>query len=129
MIPELSYLVYSVVLVIAYLAVQVLESLVRNGPVVALTYKTDQEKPLSVAMQRFNASFANFLVCYPVFIALALMLATTGLNTAFTALGAAIWFWARVAHIGAHMSGLPVIRTLVWLTSVAGLVMMLMPLG
>lgn len=74
-------------------------------------------------MQRFNASFSNFLVCYPIFIALVLIISLT--DSGQTALSASIWFWARIAYIPAHISGLPVIRTLLWLTSIAGLIMML----
>ena len=125
---ELTYLTWSVVIVLGYLVVQVLEQIARNGLVIALTYQTDKEKPIGVLMQRFNASFSNFLVSYPAFISLVVIIALTNSSTELTALGAAIWFWARIAHIPAHVSGLPVIRTLVWATSMAGLVMMLYPL-
>jgi uncharacterized MAPEG superfamily protein len=122
---ELTYLTWSVVIVLGYLVVQVLEQIARNGLVVALTYQTDKEKPIGVLMQRFNASFSNFLVSYPAFISLVVIIALTNSSSDLTALGAAIWFWARIAHIPAHVSGLPVIRTLVWAISIAGLVMML----
>jgi uncharacterized MAPEG superfamily protein len=122
---ELTYLTWSVVIVLGYLVVQVLEQIARNGLVVALTYQTDKEKPVGVLMQRFNASFSNFLVSYPAFISLVVIIALTNSSSDLTALGAAIWFWARIAHIPAHVSGLPVIRTLVWAISIAGLVMML----
>jgi uncharacterized MAPEG superfamily protein len=125
MSPELTYLTWSVVIVLGYLVVQVLEQIARNGLVVALTYQTDKEKPIGVLMQRFNASFSNFLVSYPAFISLVVIIALTNSSSDLTALGAAIWFWARIAHIPAHVSGLPVIRTLVWAISIAGLVMML----
>ena len=128
MSPELTYLTWSLVIVLGYLVVQVLEQIARNGLVIALTYQTDKEKPIGVLMQRFNASFSNFLVSYPAFISLVVIIALTNSSTELTALGAAIWFWARIAHIPAHVSGLPVIRTLVWATSMAGLVMMLYPL-
>jgi uncharacterized MAPEG superfamily protein len=128
MSPELTYLTWSVVIVLGYLVVQVLEQIARNGLVVALTYQTDKEKPIGVLMQRFNASFSNFLVSYPAFISLVVIIALTNSSSDLTALGAAIWFWARIAHIPAHVSGLPVIRTLVWAISIAGLVMMLYPL-
>jgi uncharacterized MAPEG superfamily protein len=122
---ELTYLTWSVVIVLGYLVVQVLEQIARNGLVVALTYQTDKEKPIGVLMQRFNASFSNFLVSYPAFISLVVIIALTNSSSDLTTLGAAIWFWARIAHIPAHVSGLPVIRTLVWAISIAGLVMML----
>jgi uncharacterized MAPEG superfamily protein len=125
MSPELTYLTWSVVIVLGYLVVQVLEQIARNGLVVALTYQTDKEKPIGVLMQRFNASFSNFLVSYPAFISLVVIIALTNSSSDLTALGAAMWFWARIAHIPAHVSGLPVIRTLVWAISIAGLVMML----
>ena len=125
---ELTYLTWSVIIVLGYLVIQVLEQIIRNGLVVALTYQTDKEKPIGALMQRFNASFSNFLVSYPAFISLVVVITVTNSSTELTALGAAIWFWARIAHIPAHVSGLPVIRTLAWIASMAGLVMMLYPL-
>ena len=37
--------------------------------------------------------------------------------------GAALYFWARVAYIPLYAFGVPYIRSLVWLVSLAGLIL------
>jgi uncharacterized MAPEG superfamily protein len=39
--------------------------------------------------------------------------------------GAALWILARVIYLPLYMTGLPVVRTICWLVSLAGLAMML----
>jgi uncharacterized MAPEG superfamily protein len=41
------------------------------------------------------------------------------------AMGATIFFWARLVYWPLYLAGIPVLRTLVWLVSIAGLIMML----
>jgi len=47
-------------------------------------------------------------------------------NSATSVLGAQLYFWARVAYVPVYAAGLPVVRTLIWTASIAGLVMVLM---
>ena len=55
----------------------------------------------------------------------------TQLNTqassacAGTALGAQLYFWARVAYVPLYAAGIPYLRSLVWAVSVAGILMVL----
>jgi len=56
------------------------------------------------------------------------MLKLTDLGTETTALGAAIWFWARVAYVPAYVSGIPLVRSIAWFASLGGLVAMILPL-
>jgi uncharacterized MAPEG superfamily protein len=39
------------------------------------------------------------------------------------ALGAELYFWARVIYLPVYIVGIPYLRTLVWFVSVVGLVM------
>ena len=40
-----------------------------------------------------------------------------------TALGAQLFFWCRLAHAVVYIAGIPYLRTLAWLVSVVGMVM------
>jgi uncharacterized MAPEG superfamily protein len=64
----------------------------------------------------------------PIFIALALLALVKGGDTTATAHAALIFFIARVAYVPAYISGVPMLRSLVWLAGIAGLVMMALPL-
>jgi uncharacterized MAPEG superfamily protein len=44
---------------------------------------------------------------------------------ATTALGATIFFWARVVHAGLYIAGIPWLRTGAWAVSVVGMLMIL----
>jgi len=88
----------------------------------------DHMQPLTVVGERAARALANMHEALPVFLALALlnMIVGTAAGTAVT--GATIFLVARVVYVGIYMAGIPVVRTLVWAASWAGLVMMLIPL-
>ena len=55
------------------------------------------------------------------FAALVLIAATAGKANAMTAMGAAIFFWARLAYAVIYIAGIAWLRTLVWFVSVIGM--------
>ena len=60
------------------------------------------------------------------FAPLVLAAAYTDRFNEMTALGAALFFWGRLAFAPSYWLGLPWIRTLVWAVSVAGIVLILL---
>ncbi|KQB96853.1 hypothetical protein AL073_07055 [Loktanella sp. 1ANDIMAR09] len=127
MIPELQYLVYAVILLIVHVLVQATFSDLSKGIGWALGPQ-DENRDQSVVAGRIQRALRNYLETLPAFIALALTLAVTELGNATSALGAAVWFWARVAYIPAYASGIPLVRSVAFFASLAGLVMMILPL-
>jgi len=63
-----------------------------------------------------------------VFLALALMNMIVGTAAGSAITGATIFLIARVLYVGIYMSGIAVVRTLVWGVSWVGLAMMIAPL-
>jgi len=127
MTPELTYLTYAVILLIVHTILQATFSDLSKGLGWALgAQDEDRDQPAIAA--RIQRALRNYLETLPAFIALALMLAVTDLGTETTAFGAALWFWARVAYIPAYASGIPMIRSIAWFASLAGLALMIMPL-
>jgi uncharacterized MAPEG superfamily protein len=59
------------------------------------------------------------LVLFAVLVLIAVISAKTSSNTL---LGAQIFVWARLVYALVYMAGIPWLRTLVWLVSMAGLV-------
>lgn len=124
MTPELQYLVYGVILLIVHVLVQATFSDLSKGLGWALGPQ-DENREQSVVAARIQRALRNYLETFPAFAALALILAVTELGNATSALGAAIWFWARIAYIPAYASGIPLVRSVAWFASLAGLAMML----
>lgn len=127
MIPELTYLFYAIVLLILHVVVQATLSDLSKGLGWALGNQ-DEAREQNILAERIQRALRNYLETFPAFAALALLLAVTDSATATSALGAAIWFWARVAYIPARASGLPLVRSVAWLTSLVGMALMLLPL-
>ncbi|MEM7671547.1 MAG: MAPEG family protein [Pseudomonadota bacterium] len=127
MTPELQYLVYAVILLITHIFLQATLSDLSKGIGWALGPQ-DEARDQNVIAGRVQRALRNYLENLPAFAALALVLAVTERGTETTALGAAVWFWARVAYFPAFASGLPLARSVAWFVSLAGLAMMIWPL-
>ncbi|RFC68397.1 MULTISPECIES: MAPEG family protein [Mesorhizobium] len=124
---ELTYLAWSVVLLIGQIVAQAL-SLTKDGGLAYTAGARDGEVPISVVTDRFTRALRNFLETYGAFIALALALHVTGKAGGIGATGAALWFWARVAYVPAYAFGIPYLRSLIWAASLLGIVLMLIRL-
>lgn len=84
--------------------------------------------PLTGVAGRLERAQRNFLETFPFFAAAALAVVLTGRGDAMTALGAQLYFWARVAYVPLYAAGIPYVRSLVWVASVAGLLLVLIGL-
>ena len=127
MTPELQYLLYGIILLIAHALIQATLSDLSKGLGWALGPQ-DETRDQNAVAGRVQRALRNYLETFPAFIALALILAVTGLGDATSALGAAVYFWARVVYIPAYASGIPLVRTVAWFASLSGLAMMILPL-
>lgn len=80
------------------------------------------EKPLTGRLERAQS---NLFETLPLFIGAVLIAHVAGANGAMTMWGSALYFWGRVVFVPLYAVGIPFIRSLVWLVSLAGLVMVL----
>ena len=88
--------------------------------------RDEELPPLSPLGGRLARAQANFFETFPIFIA-AVILAMTAGTTEMTALGAWLWLGGRVAYLPLYALGVPVVRTLAWVVSLVGIVMVLLP--
>jgi uncharacterized MAPEG superfamily protein len=72
---------------------------------------------------RAERAHLNMLQNLVLFAILVLAAQAAGKLNATTALGAQLFFWARLAHAVVYLAGWPWIRTAVWAVSVVGLVL------
>ena len=124
MTPELTYLIYAAILLIAHVLVQATLSDLSKGIGWALGPQ-DEARDQNVVAGRVQRALRNYLETLPAFVIAALVLAVTERGTETSALGAAIWFWARIAYIPAYASGIPLVRSAAFFASLAGVAMML----
>ena len=71
---------------------------------------------------------ANFQESFPIAIVALLGVVLAHKTSATTALGGWIWLGARAVYLPLYAAGVPVVRTIVWTVSIAGLAMVIWPL-
>lgn len=124
---EIWVLGWSVALLLVQLALQATASY-NLGPTYLLGPRDEKRKSRNILAGRFARALKNLLETYPAFIALVVALVVTGKTGGMAATGAVIWLIARVVFVPIYAAGIPVLRTLVWLVSALGLVLMLIRL-
>jgi uncharacterized MAPEG superfamily protein len=72
---------------------------------------------------RANRAHHNMLESLVLFAALVLIAVVSGKTNSTTLLGAQIFVWARLAYALVYVAGIPWLRTLVWLVSVVGMIL------
>ena len=125
---ELQLLAWSVMLLIAYIAVQAVLVTSQRGAAWNAGPRDEAQPPLGKYPGRAQRALDNFKETYPAFIALALALSVTSKSGGMGALGAEIWFAARIVYLPLYLLGVPWLRSVTYGVSLAGLVMMLVRL-
>ena len=82
-------------------------------------------KPLTGVAARADRASKNFLETFPFFAAAVLAVLLSHRNTDHTALGAQIYFWARVVYWPVYAAGIPYLRTAVWIVALWGFLQVL----
>lgn len=80
--------------------------------------------PTGVHAGRAQRALDNFKETYPAFVALALALAVSERSGGLGAIGAVLWLVARIVYHPLYLFGVPYLRSLVWLASMLGLLLM-----
>jgi len=122
MSPDLTYLLYSVILCF----VQVVIAATGANQQVGLPTLAGNRQGLPDIIGwggRARRAHLNMIENLVLFAVLVLIAAVAGKANATTALGAAIFFWARLAYAVIYLIGVPWLRTLAWFVSVIGMAM------
>ena len=77
--------------------------------------------PLSPRAERLKRAQDNLFETLPLFLGAVLIAHVAGKENETTALGAQIYFWARVAYVPLYAWGVRHVRSLAWLISIVGL--------
>ena len=84
--------------------------------------------PPSPLVGRMERAQANFFETFPIVAAAILMIEATHRTSATTMLGAMLWLGARVIYLPLYAAGIPVVRSVAFMVSMVGIVMLLWPL-
>ena len=119
-----------ILLVLALYAVQLfLQETSRFGfDLWGIVGNRDNLPEMSVVAGRLDRAKNNMVEALPIFLALALLALIKGGDTSQVAHAALIFLIARVVYVPAYVSGVRMVRSLVWLVGVASLVMMALPM-
>jgi uncharacterized MAPEG superfamily protein len=122
---EIKWLAWSIALGLAYVLIAATLGTQQRGLKWNASNRDGELKALTGAAARAARANANFLETFPFFAAAVLAVVLTKTNTAHTAFGAALYFWARLAYLPIYIVGIPYLRTVVWAVSFWGLLQLL----
>lgn len=88
----------------------------------------DDPPPQSVIGGRAERALANMQEAMPVFLALALLDLIVAPQAPLAVTGATVFLVARLLYVPAYLAGIMGLRSLIWMVSLVGLVLMLLPL-
>ncbi len=122
---EIQMLVWTVILGLAQLLIAAGLSTAQRGAKWNVSARDGQPEPLRGVAGRMDRAFRNLMETFPFFAALALAAIVADRADAATALGAQLYFWARLVYVPLYAFGVPYLRSLVWAVGLWGLVQML----
>ena len=127
MTPDLQMLVWSAALALVQMLVAAMGAQGQVG-LPALAGNREDLPAMTGWAGRAKRAHFNMLESLVVFAILVIVAHLAGKANATTALGAALFFWARLAYAIVYVVGVPWLRTAVWAVSMAGIVLILIQL-
>ena len=121
---ELKMLVWSCALTIVQMLVAALGAQTQVG-LPPLARNRAGMRELTGWAGRAQRAHRNMLENLVLFAALVLVAQVAGKTNATTALGAQLFFWARLVYAPVYWAGVPWLRTGVWAVSLVGILMIL----
>ena len=125
MTTELTMLAWALILAVFQIALVATLRTKELGLAYNMGPRDTPAAPPGKITARLQRAQANLFETLPVFAVAVLLAHIGGRENNMTAMGAQIYLAARVLYVPAYALGMPVVRTLVWGVSVAGIVMII----
>jgi len=122
--PFIALLAWSVVLLVFHVSLQGMLATLELGSAWNAGPRDVEKKPSGKLAGRAERASANFQETYPAFVGLALALAIAGDPTGWGLAGAWAWIVFRIVYIPLYLAGVAYVRSLIWVGSLAGLLIM-----
>lgn len=97
-----------------------------TGPAYNMSARDGDGPPVGVLTGRMMRAQKNLYETLPLFIAAILVAHVAGRNSSQTLWGASLYLGARVVYVPLYAFGVPVMRTVAFMVSLAGLLMVLL---
>ncbi len=125
---ELLYLLGSVAIMVVLIGVQAASTIKVNGLSWGLGPRDEpaQQDTFSARAKRTLNNHVEGLVLFGFAV---LIVEAAGANSSLSALGSALYFWARLVYAPVYLVGIPVLRTLVWAAGFIGTLIVIYACG
>ena len=127
MTTELTVLAWGCVLALVYIFATAQARTRQYGTRWNIGARDEALPPALPLVGRLERAQANFFETFPLLVAAVLIVSAAGLTNKETALGAWLWLGARIVYLPLYALGVPVVRSLAWMVSLVGIVMILWP--
>ena len=125
--PEATMLLWSVVLGLVQIAIAATAGSNDLGLPYNLSSRDEPPaKSLGAVAGRLTRAANNFRETFGLFAVSVILVLMLHRQTSGSALGAELYFWARVVYVPVYAFGIAVVRTIVWTVSIIGIVMVLL---
>ena len=126
MMTTVQALIWSGILTLAMLLLELVfrtQAWSPGGVMIAFGNREGVIAPLGIG-GRADRAAKNMIEGMVMFLAVVLAAQLAG-KAPQAAMGATVFFWARLVYWPVYLAGIPVLRTLIWLVSIAGLALIL----
>lgn len=125
---ELTILAWGMILLLVHIFAAVQVKTMQYGAKWNMGARDEHLPPMNPLAGRLSRAQANFMETLPIAIVALIGVVVAGKASEWTALGGWIWLGARIVYLPLYGLGVPVVRTLFFLASLIGLLMILWPL-
>ncbi len=125
---ELSCLAWSVLLGLIHIIAAANARTLELGVKWNMSARDGDPAKLSPLTGRLLRAQSNFFETFPLFAASILMVVLTDSLSVYSYWGAVLYLGARTIYLPLYAFGISVIRSLIWLVSIGGLLMVLLPM-
>jgi uncharacterized MAPEG superfamily protein len=125
MTTELTILAWTLVLALAQILLPAMFRTGETGVDYNASARDHEGPPVGKVTGRLRRAQRNLFETLPVFAVAIVVAHIAGRNGALTWWGAMFYFWARILYLPLYASGIPYIRSLVWLVSLLGIILIL----
>ncbi|MCW6510485.1 MAPEG family protein [Lichenifustis flavocetrariae] len=122
---ELTLLAWTLVLAIVQILLPAHLRTLETGTTYNAGPRDDPGPPVGVATGRMRRAQQNLFETLPLFAAAILIAHVAGREGALTLYGAWLYLVARVVYVPLYAGGVPYLRSIMWLTSMAGLALVI----
>lgn len=125
--PELFVLTWGCILAFVHIFAAAQVKTRQYGTKWNMGARDEELPPLNPLAGRLARAQANFFETFPVMVAAVLIVGFMRLSDDRTVLGAWLWLGGRIAYLPLYALGVPYLRSVAWMVSLAGIVLVLWP--